>query len=232
MPKIEKMRILSPLDLQGIILSYLRNIFSTKVINGLVWSENSENRTIAIEVADKDDPELFNIKPAIFISIGSINFSFTSIGADVHSIKPKAAEIQEDGTKIMSYSSKDQIISQSFPVKIAFYSSKTEAYQLSYITAKLMLAFRQALERESNLRTISNFSVSPPQWIKNLDGDVYRSELNLTCEFLDVERIIDVAPLIKVSYLEVKSKNSETDAFDTSKELWVDEADAFFNDED
>jgi len=227
-PNIERIRILTPLDLQGIILNYLRNIFSTDVVNGLKWNSDPEFRTVAIEVADKDDQELLNIRPSIFVSIGTIRFDFTAMGADAHGIRPRAAFHDSDtGIKYMSESSKDQILLQSFPVKIAIYSSKTESYQLAYILTKLMMAFRQALEKESNLRTITNFTVSPPSFISNLDGDVYRSEINFVCEFLDCERIIDVAPLIRVSYIETKNQNDTVD-----KKMWVDEADVFFNDEE
>lgn len=212
----------SPLDIQGTLLIYLRSLFRARVVNNLYWDPDITKATVHIEVADKITQEKLNLRPAIFLNLGQITISSISGTADTlqHSIKAKL--IDDAGKEQIVPTGRVTTLLLSFPMEVAVYSSKTESYNIAYKLSKLMLAFKQSLERYSNIYQIEQFSITPPQFINGMEAEVYKSTFRFAASFYDVSNIVDVAPLLKHAYLVGTNGSDPNDTANYEIDMWAD----------
>lgn len=227
---LERIVIKTPMDLGGLILTFLRRIFSVPngVINGLYWSNDKSKATISIEINDKQNQEKLSVRPSVFVSIGTISVESMAMNGGTMDLRFNAISMA-DGTPKNANPGRNTVLVQNFPVKISLYSSKTECHSLSYKLTKLLFAFRRALEKSSNIHTVQNFTVSPPQFIPQMDGDVYRSEINFSAMFFDYENVPDLTKMLKLLYAEIRVSSTGLPEDEVvNNEIWIDQKDMLF----
>lgn len=214
----------TPLDMEGTILVFLRNMFKAGLIPDLIWHPIKEKSKINIDVADKINQEKFNDYPAIFVSIGSLSFQTVSLGDGFESTLQSVARFlppDADRGMVQQRTGKQTITLQQFPAKITVYSSKTEAYITAYKITKLMMSFMNALKTYSNLYSMDNLVLSPPVHRTDIATEIYSCDVTATCRFFDQDLVLDVAPFLRQAFITVKTAQSTgTDV--TSMEFWLD----------
>jgi hypothetical protein len=217
----------TPLDMEGTILVFLRNMFKAEIIPGLKWHPIKAQSQISIEVADKINQETFNAYPALFVSIGSLSFQTVGLGDGIESVIQGVSRVIPEGgvdrAIARQTTAKQTITLQQFPAKITVYSSKTEAYVTAYKVTKLMMSFHGALKNYSNLYDMKNLVLSPPVHRTDIATEIYSCDITFSCSFFDQDILLDVAPFLRQAYITVRTAQSNgTDV--TSTEFWLDTA--------
>lgn len=223
--KIDKQIVITnPLDMEGTILVFLRNMFKNEIFEGLKWSPHENMSQITIDVADRINQEKTSVYPAIFVSTGALSYQTVGLRDGFEQRMNLIAKTNESGAPKALPTVTQSVTLQQFPVTVSVYSSKTESYKVAYYVTKLILAFKSAILGSSNLHSIESISLGRPTHRPDVGKEIYSCSLGFSCSFFDIDRLPDVAPFLRQAYMTVKVAQADGNDF-TDMQYWLTETD-------
>ena len=107
----------SPLDMEGTLLVFLRNIFKLEIFPGLKWSPHKDQSEITIDVADRINQVKTSDYPAIFVSMGTLSYQTVGLRDGFEQYYNMIARTTpEDRAIVQQPTVKQTVTLQQFPI--------------------------------------------------------------------------------------------------------------------
>jgi len=206
--ELTRYKLLDPSDIENLFLKFLRTVLSLEFIPNKSYSEDSEKRTLEVDVAGNLTSKKENACPAVYLELGDTDYTEICIDHSAQYSESKIHTRDSDGKIDPKYvaGGKRTFLQggTSVTIEVRVYG-RIPCMKLSNRLTKVFFAFANALSDKTNSRISNNIRNTVPAHMPQLSPTAYRSYIRFTVEHMSVEIIPEVKDVLIQFFQTVKS---------------------------